>query len=656
MHLQNQEISISKEKQQEVLKKYSSESNYRQFDSRFWFCVVAAVAVGLSLFHLYTSGFGLLLAIKQRSVHLGVVLFLVFLLYPASKIKSPMNKPTFFDVVFALLSLVTCGYLVFFFDSIAMRNAMANSTDIILGTILMLLVLEAARRTMGMILPVLAILSVLYAMQGEWIPGVFGHMNFSYPRIIEQMYISTEGIFSIALGVSAQYIFLFVLFGSFMSGSGMGRLINDGSLAMAGKSPGGPAKVAILGSSVMATINGAAVANVVTTGAFTIPLMKKVGYRPMFSGAVEATSSCGGQIMPPVMGAAAFVLAELSGIPYSTVMIAAIVPALLYYLGVWTMVDREARRLELQGMDVSDIPRLKDVLKARGHMIIPLVVIVVILLYGFSPMYAAFYGILSIVAVASLRKETRMTPKQIVEAMINGGRTALSVAVACAVVGFVIGVVSLTSVGVVFTDSILGFTNGMLVPTLLLTMVACIILGMGLPTTPAYIMAATIAVPALIAMGVDELAANLFVFYYAILSTLTPPVAIAAYAAAGLAGSPVFRTGWAALRLAVAGFIIPYMFVLEPALLIVRGTMSETLLAAVPAILGVILLGCAVIGYFRAVTTNIERAVLFAGALALLVPELVTDLTGLAAALLVYMAQGRRVAANKAALLDAKDN
>ncbi|SFH27281.1 TRAP transporter, 4TM/12TM fusion protein [Desulfotomaculum arcticum] len=645
--MNEQESVISKEKQQEILKKYSSESNYREFDSKFWFYVVAVVAIGLSLFHLYTSGFGLLLAIKQRSIHLGAVLFLVFLLYPANKKRSPMGKPTVFDVLFALLSAITCGYLVFFFENIAMRAGMANSTDIILGTMLMLLVLEAARRTMGMILPVLAITCVFYAMCGEWIPGVFGHMNFTYPRIIEQMYISTEGIFSIALGVSAQYIFLFVLFGSFMAASGMGRLINDGSMALAGKSPGGPAKVAILGSSIMATINGAAVANVVTTGAFTIPLMKKIGYKPRFAGAVEATSSCGGQIMPPVMGAAAFVLAELTGIPYGTVMIAAIVPALLYYLAVWTMVDREARRLELQGLNMSDIPRLKDVLKARGHMLFPLLVIVAILVNGFSAMYAAFYGLLSTLLVASLRKETRMTLSQIVNAMIVGGRTALAVAVACAVVGFVIGVVSLTSVGVVFTDSILSFTDGMLVPTLILTMLACIILGMGLPTTPAYIMAATIAVPALIALGVDALAANLFVFYYAILSTLTPPVAIAAYAAAGLAGAPVFSTGWAALRLAMGGFIIPYMFVLEPALLIVRGSPVETLLGVVPAILGVILLGCAVIGYFRVNCNAFERIVLFIGAFALIIPELATDLTGLAVTVLVYLLQSRRMMGGK---------
>ena len=648
MFLSKQEILISEEKQQEILKKYSEESNYREFKN-FWFYVIAATAIGLSLFHLYTSGFGMLMAIKQRAVHLGIVLFMVYLLYPALKKRSPMDKPSAPDIVFSVLSLITCGYLVLFFEDIAMRNGMANSTDIYLGTILILLVLEAARRTMGLILPVLAVLSIAYAMYGEWIPGVFGHMNFTYPRIIEQMYISTEGIFSVALGVSAQYIFLFVLFGAFMSESGMGRLINDGSLAMAGKSPGGPAKVAVLGSSIMATINGAAVANVVTTGAFTIPMMKKVGYKPTFAGAVEATSSCGGQIMPPVMGAAAFVLAELAGIPYATVMIAAIIPALLYYLAVWTMVDREARRLGLQGMDVSDIPRLKDVLMARGHMIIPLVLIVTILIKGFSPMFAAFYGILCTLLVASLRKETRMSPTQIVNAMIGGGRTALSVAVACAVVGFIIGVVSLTSVGVVFTNSIISLTQGMLIPTLVLTMVSCMILGMGLPTTPAYIMAATIAVPALIALGVDALAAHLFVFYYAILSTLTPPVAIAAYAAAGMAGSPVFATGWAALRLALGGFIIPYMFVLEPAMLIVRGSALETLMAVVPAILGVILLGCAVIGYFRVKCSPIERVILFIGAIALIIPEMTTDLTGLAASVIVFLLQTRKLAVQKSA-------
>lgn len=636
------DMVIEEKKQQEILKKFSEESNYREFDLKFWFNVVTIAALALSIFHLYTSGFGLLLAIKQRSVHLGLVLFMVYLLYPGSKKRSPMGRPSVFDVIFSMLSIVTCGYLVLNFEDIAMRAGMANSTDIVLGTMLMLLVLEAARRTLGLILPVLAVICILYAMYGEWIPGMFSHIDYSYTRIIEQMYLSTEGIFSIALGVSAQFIFLFVLFGAFMSESGMGRLINDGSLAIAGKSPGGPAKVAVMGSSIMGTINGAAVANVVTTGSFTIPLMKKIGYRPVFAGAVEAAASSGGQIMPPIMGAAAFVMAELSGIPYGTIMIAAIIPAILYYLGVWTMVDREARRLKMQGVDTSEIPRLGDVLKARGHMLIPLIIIVVIILKGFSPMYAAFYGIIATLVFSSLRKETRMKPAQLLRAMVNGGRTALSVAVACAVVGFVIGVVSLTSVGVVFTDSVVSITQGMLLPTLLLIMVACIILGMGLPTTPAFIMAATIAVPALIAMGVDDLAANMFVFYYATLSTLTPPVAIAAYAAAGLAGSPAFSTGWAALRLASAGFIIPFMFVMDPSMLIVKGTFFETLRSVVPAVVGVIMLGASMIGYFRNNCTILERILLFLGAIFLIIPELYTDLTGLLCLISVYLMQVKR--------------
>lgn len=633
---------IDESKQKEIMKKYDSECNFREFNVKLWVAVITVTAVCLSIFHLYTAGFGMLVAIKQRAVHLGIVLFMLFLLYPANKKWSPKGRPSVIDMVFSVLSLATCGYIVIFFDDIAMRAGMANSTDIVLGTVLMLLVLEGSRRTMGMILPSLAVICILYAMFGEVIPGQFSHIDFSYTRIIEQMYISTEGIFSIALGVSAQYIFLFVLFGSFMSASGMGQLINDGALAAAGKSPGGPAKVAVLASSIMGTINGAAVANVVTTGAFTIPLMKKTGYRPVFAGAVEAAASSGGQIMPPVMGAAAFVLAELSGIPYGTVMIAAIIPALLYYLGVWTMVDREARIMGLKGVDASNIPRIIDVLKVRGHMLIPLVIIVVTLIMGFSAMFSAFYGIIATLVISSLRKETRMTLNNLIKAMVDGGRTALSVAVACAVVGFVIGAVSLTSVGVVFTDSILSLTQGMLLPTLFLTMVACVVLGMGLPTTPAYIMAATIAVPALIAMGVDDLAANLFVFYYATLSTVTPPVAIAAYAAAGLAGSPVFATGWYAMRLAAAGFIIPFMFVLEPSLLIVRGTTSGALHSIIPAIVGVILLGSALIGYFRIKCTLVERIFLLTAGIFLIFPEIVTDMIGLITGIVVYLIQFKR--------------
>ncbi|MCM3570545.1 TRAP transporter permease [Neobacillus mesonae] len=636
------EKEISSEKQEEILKKYDNESNFREFREGFWRYLVFFLAVGLSLFHLYTAGFGQLLAIKQRAIHLGIVLMLVFLIYPLSK-KFRRDKPTLMDIALTLLSVVGIGYLIVFNDDIAMRAGMSNQTDIIMGTITILLVLEAARRTLGNTLPIMAILFILYAMFGEWIPGDFAHIDYSYSRIIEQMYLSTEGIFGIALGVSATYIFLFVLFGSFMTKTGMGKLITDASISAAGTTPGGPAKVAMVGSCIMGTINGAAVANVVTTGAFTIPMMKRIGYTPTFAGAVETVASSGGQIMPPVMGAAAFVLAELTGIPYSTVMIAAIIPAFLYYLAAWVMVDREARRLNLKGLAKEDIPRFTDVIKARGHMVLPLVIVTGILINGNSPIYAAFFGIISTVLVGMIRKTTRLNGKQLLEAMELGGKTALSVAVACAVVGFIIGSVSLTSAGVIFTSSIIDLTGGHLLLTLLFTMIACIILGMGLPTTAAYIMASVIAVPALIELGINELAAHLFVFYFATLSTLTPPVAIAAYAAAGLANASPFKVGWTSVRLALAGFIIPFMFAYEPSLLIVRGTLINGIIGIIAAIVGVILLGCAVIGYFKIPCTKIERILLFAGAITLITPGLVTDFIGVILGLVAYMNQKRRM-------------
>ncbi|RXT07219.1 TRAP transporter permease [Ammoniphilus sp. CFH 90114] len=639
---------ISVEQQEEIIKKYDNESNYREFRQGFWRYVVFALAVGLSLFHLYTAGFGQLLAIKQRAIHLGLVLMMVFLIYPMRK-KSNQNAPTIPDMALSLLSMIGIGYLIVFNDDIAMRAGMSNQTDIIFGTITILLVLEATRRTMGNTLPIIAIIFLVYAKYGEWIPGAFAHMDFSYGRIIEQMYLSTEGIFGIALGVSATYIFLFVLFGAFMTKTGMGKLITDASISVAGTTPGGPAKVAMVGSCVMGTVNGAAVANVVTTGAFTIPMMKRIGYSPTFAGAVETVASSGGQIMPPVMGAAAFVLAELTGIPYSTVMIAAIIPAFLYYLAAWVMVDREARRLNLKGLDKSEIPRFLDVVKERGHMILPLFVVTLLLLNGYSPIYAAFFGIISTVAIGMLRKTTRLNGKELLEAMEQGGKTALSVAVACAVVGFIVGSVSLTSAGVTFTSSILQFTEGHVFFTLFLTMIACIILGMGLPTTAAYIMASIIAVPALIELGINVLASHLFVFYFATLSTLTPPVAIAAYAAAGLAKASPFKVGWTSVRLALAGFIIPFMFAYEPSLLIVEGTLSKGIIGVLAAILGVILLGCAVIGYFRISCTWLERLLLFAGAVALILPENLTDIMGLLIGVIVFMMQQRRISrvANK---------
>ncbi|PAV31084.1 C4-dicarboxylate ABC transporter permease [Virgibacillus profundi] len=617
----------------------SNQSKYRNFNNKFWKYLIFAIAVSLSIFHLYSAGFGSLLAIKFRAVHIGVIMILIFLLIPHRNKKVDSNLfskyPSIFDVLLALLSGVTIGYIFYFYDDVILRGGIANQTEIILGTIFLLLILEAARRSVGWALPLLAVIFFLYGLYGEWIPGPLNHANFSYRRMIEQMYISTEGIFGIALGVSAQYIFLFILFGAFMSKTGMGQLITDMSLAVSGKKAGGPAKVAVIASSTMGTINGAAVANVVTTGSFTIPLMKKIGFKPVFAGSVEAVASAGGQIVPPVMGAAAFILAELTGISYATVMIAAIVPAFLYYFSTWIMIDREAKRLNLRGLNKEELPSLKETFIKRGHMIIPLVIVVSLIVYGLTPIYAAFFGIVSIWIVSFLRKETKLTFKEFMLTLEEGSKGALSVAAACAVVGIIIGVVSLTGLGVSFTSIMLDLTHGQLPLLLLLTMLSCIILGMGLPTSAAYIMAGTVAAPVLIATGVEVLAAHLFVFYFATLSTLTPPVALASYAAAGIANASPSKVGWAGFRLAIAGFIIPFAFVYNPSLILIEGGIDNILISLFTAMFGIFLIAASVIGHYVVNLSMLNRTILFICGILLISSILWANLVGILVGLFI---------------------
>ncbi|WP_163969620.1 TRAP transporter permease [Oceanobacillus halotolerans] len=608
----------------------SDQNRLREVHNPLWKYIILALAVSLALFHLYNAGFGSLLAIKYRAIHIGGIMVLIFLLIPFRKkgFYSKKQAPNILDILLAIGALVTTGYIVFFYDDVILRGGIADQKEIILGSIFLLLVFEATRRTIGLILPLLAALFFLYALYGDIVPGPFNHVGVSYRRLMEQMYISTEGIFGIALGTSAQYIFLFILFGAFMGKTGMGQLITELSLAVSGKRYGGPAKVSVLASSTMGTINGAAVANVVTTGSFTIPLMKKIGFKPVFAGSVEAVSSAGGQIIPPVMGAAAFLLAELTGIPYATVMIAAIVPAILYYLAVWIMIDKEARRLNLKGLSNEELPSLKEAIIKRGHMILPLFVVVALLLTGITPVYAAFFGIISVWVVSSFRKETRLSVKEFIYTLEEGSKGALAVAAACAIVGIIIGVVSLTGLGVSFTSIMLDFTNGQLSVLLLLTMLSCIILGMGLPTSAAYIMAATVAAPVLIEAGVSVLAAHLFVFYFATLSTLTPPVALASYAAAGVANTSPSKVGWTAFRLAIAGFIIPFVFVYQPSILIIDSEPLSIILSIVTAALGIYLIAVSVIGFYKVNLGMAIRVAIFACGILLIFPYYWVNLIG----------------------------
>ncbi len=640
-------ITIGEQEAEAVLAKFDTESRYRKYAGGMS-VLITAIAVAMSSFHMYTAGFGTLMSMKQRSVHLTFLFLLTFFLYPANS--KSLKRMTIFDGIWLIASVCSSLYLLLFFDAFAIRGT-AIPRDIYMGIVLVICVLEGARRTVGKELSILSLVFLAYGFFGQHIPGLLGHTGFTYRRIVYHLYLSSEGIFGIALGVSATFIFLFILFGAFLGETGMAELINKLSMALAGRSPGGPGKVAVVASALMGTINGSAVANVVTTGAFTIPLMKNVGYKSHFAGAVEAVASTGGQIMPPVMGAAAFVMAEFLGVPYSTIMIAAILPAMLYYLAVFFMVHLEAVKTGLKGLPKEMLPNAWDVLKAKGHLIIPLVVIVRLLVSGRTPLYSAFYGIVWTIGCSWLRKETRLTPRGFIKAMDSGARGAVGVGMACAVVGIIIGITSLTGLGLVIGDNILKLAGGNLFMTFFLAMVVSIILGMGLPSTACYIVGATIAAPALTKLGVPPLAAHMFVFYFACLSNVTPPVALAAYAGAGIAKASPAKVGWTAFRLAIPGFIIPFMFVYHPILLFIGGTPLEIVLAVITSIIGVLALGCSLQNYMFERTNLFQRIALFGAALVLLQPGALTDLIGLSVlvGIALWQKRGQRLAAARAA-------
>ena len=586
--------------------------------------IPAIIAVVMAVYHFYVVLFGVPSVFYFRGTHLLLVLILVFLWYPSSR--SLSNKINVaINGTLLLFSLSSIGYIFINHDYVLDRFAYVddlNLADLFLGTALIVVTLEATRRVIGLALPLTAVIFLAYALLVEQIP---------YGQLIDQMYLTTEGIFGIPLNVSATYMVLFILFGALVEHSGTGRLFRDFSLALAGGSAGGPAKVACVTSAMFGTISGSSTANVMTTGTFTIPMMKKIGYRPAFAGAVEAVASTGGQIMPPIMGAAAFVMAELLAVSYLTVVSIAIVPAILYFIAVFFAVHFEAKRIGLKGLPKPDLPKMSEVLKTRGHQFLPLAIIVGVLFAGYSPPYAALCGLLSVLPVALLGKTTRqeISWRTVPDALITGIRNTLIVAGACASAGIVIGVISQTAIGIEFTQLVAsGFSGGNLLVALILTAVAGILLGMGLPTTPAYIVQAALLAPALVNLGVPREAAHLFVFYFAILSVITPPVAISLYAANGLSGAGLWESGIAAIKLAATGYIIPFMFVFGPSLLLI-GYWGNVAWSVLTAVLGVICLASSLHGYLLLPINVYFRSILFCSAIALMRPGIESDLVGL---------------------------
>lgn len=631
------EIEKEHLKEDELLKKYDPKTDYRQYTG-IAAIIVSIIAVSLSLFHLYTAGFGILLALKQRAVHLGFIFTLIFLLYPALRHKKENKFILAIDLIFALGSIAISSYIIINYEALVHRAGLYTQLDQYIAILAIIIVLEGTRRALGPELPVIAVLFLLYAHFGQQMPGMLAHRGYSWSRIATHMYFTTEGIFGIPLGVSATYIFLFLLLGAFAKRTGLGDLFIDLAMSLTGRTTGGPAKAAVVSSGFMGSISGSSVANTVTTGSFTIPLMKRIGYDSKFAAAVEAAASTGGQIMPPIMGAAAFIMAEFIGVPYVTIAKAAILPAILYYITVGLMVHFEAKKTGLSGMDKELIPKFLDVLKERGHMIAPLVIIFYYLFKGYTPLRAAFVGILVSFALSFLKKDTRMGIKDLIDTLREGAISALGVAAACASVGFIVGVTTLTGLGLKFTSLTVALANGNLFLALFFTMIACTILGTGLPTTATYIVLATMAAPALTELGVPILAAHLFVLYFGVVADLTPPAALAAYAGAGISGSNPLKTGITAVKLAIAGFVVPFVFAYSPELLLINTTASRVILITASSLIGVFSLAAAVLGYLNRKTTIIERLILLGSAYGLLLPGWQSDITGvLLLAVVLYL-------------------
>ncbi|MCL6610580.1 MAG: TRAP transporter permease [Peptococcaceae bacterium] len=639
---QTEEINVD-----ELMAKYDRESDFRRLTG-FISRVVAALAVAFSLFQLYTANFGTFDAQIQRAVHLSFALSLVYLLYPARR-SWPRNRLHWLDAVLAVLAAATPIYIVKFYQELVLRAGIMTPADIVAGTLGVFFVLEAARRVVGWPIVIVASIFLVYAFAGPYIPGIFAHQGVDLEHLVGHLYFTTEGVFGIPLGVSSTFIFLFILLAAFLDRTGMGQFFIDLANAIAGWAAGGPAKVAVLSSALEGTVSGSSVANTVGSGSFTIPMMKSLGYRPEFAGAVEASASTGGQLMPPIMGAAAFLMIEFINVPYVTIIKAALIPAILYFTGIWIGVHLEAKKQGLRGIPREQLPRIGKLLLERGHLLIPLMAIIYLLVEGKTPMSAALWAIYLAVAASFLRKDTRLSPGGIIGGLEQGARGALGVIIACATAGIIIGVITKTGLGLKLASSLIDLAQGLLLPTLFFTMITSIILGMGVPTTANYVITSTIAAPAVVQMGVPVLAAHMFVFYFGIIADVTPPVALAAYAGAGIARGNPLLTGIQASKLAVAAFLVPYIFVLSPSLLLINATFTDVLHMAVTSIIGMIGVGAAVSGYLITFATRLERVLFFAGGILLIDPNMLTDLSGLGLLLLGCLIQHLRLQRQKRA-------
>jgi len=597
--------------------------------------IVMVWGVLTSLFQLYTAGFGLLEPRLQRGIHLTFLLPLAFLLFPATS-KSPKDRATLTDIVLALLSLLPG--LMIILESGRLSSRWEHITpvlqkEIILGTLQIILLLEGTRRAVAPALAYLTGIFILYLFMGSYLPGVFYTQPFRYDQIIELLFLLTdEGIYGIITGVSATFAYCFVLFGAIILATGTGEFFTEVANSLTGRTRGGPAKVAVVSSGLFGMVSGVGVSNVYATGSFTIPLMKSIGYRPQFAGAVEACASSGGQYMPPIMGAAAFIMSEMVGLPYATIAMGAFLSAVIYYVGIFSVVHFEAQKEGLKGLPKEQLPSLRKTMR-RSYLILPVVGIIYLLVTGYTAIMAAFWACLLAVASSYLGRSTWMKPLPFLRALSNGAKNSIMLAVSCAASGIIVSVVIHTGLGITFTSAVVSISQGILIIALVLVMLASMILGMGLPSTAAYILVAALTAPAIVRMGVDILAAHLFVFYFACISCITPPVGVCFYAGASIAGSDPMKTGWEATKLGLSGYIVPFMFVYAPAL-VLRPLSWMTAWMFFIAFVGAVIASMGVSGWFLGERISTwERMLLVISAVALIFPTV--DSTVIAAGVLL---------------------
>ncbi len=604
----------------EIIEKLESKSIFSKWS-------ILIFSIFISLYHIYVLGFHPMVPWIFYTIHVSAAIILIIGIYPGRKKVCLFDK--IIDFVYVALMVWSSVYLISQMGELVKRMATSpTNLDVFASAILIVLTLETTRRTSGWILPTLAICFILYAKFGYFLPGILGHRGYSWARIFGYL-TGFDGIFSSPISATANFVFIFVVFGAFLGSSGAGKFFIDFALGAAGQRRGGPAKAGVFASALMGTVSGTSVTNVVTTGAFTIPLMKRIGYSSGFAGAVESVASTGGQIMPPILGSAAFIMASLTGTPYLDIVVASVVPALLFFVAVYVMVDLEAAKIGLTGLEKGEVTSPIETLKKQGFLVTPLLVLIFVLtVLKSSPNKAALLAILSVLIVSSFSRNTIMNPSKILSALVNSSTSAIGIISACATAGIIIGVLNLTGVGLTFASLIISFSGNILIVALFLTMIACLVLGMGLPTAAAYVITASVMAPALVEMGVPLLAAHMFVFYYACLSAITPPVALAAFAGAGVAGAKPLEVAFLSVKLGISAFIVPFMFAYNPTLLL-KGSIVGIVISVFTSLVGTFALATSVQGWFWGRKINyFFRGMFLFSSFVLIKPGIVTDIIG----------------------------